>query len=86
MEATMTFEEMKRQFPDEWVLVGNPEKDESGVLVLSGIPVCHHPDKRELEVISRSLRKNYPRLRVVYTGVFPKTRFMTGFFGRVKQS
>lgn len=47
MEKKMTWEEMKKAFPDEWLLITEFETDESGHL-LSGIVERHSPEMEEI--------------------------------------
>ncbi|OGQ22867.1 MAG: hypothetical protein A3I05_01715 [Deltaproteobacteria bacterium RIFCSPLOWO2_02_FULL_44_10] len=43
----MTWEEMKQQFPDEWLLITDFDTDDSGHL-LSGVVVKHSASKKEI--------------------------------------
>lgn len=47
MEKRMTWEEMKKAYPDEWLLIINVERDKSGHMV-SGIIVRHSSEKAEV--------------------------------------
>ena len=47
MEQRMTWEEMKRTYPDEWLLVLDCEEDVSGQL-LSGVVARHSTDDQEV--------------------------------------
>lgn len=47
MGRRMTWEEMKREYPDEWLLLVDYETDESGH-VTSGIVERHSQDKEEV--------------------------------------
>ncbi len=67
-----SFEEIKGQYPDEWVLLGNPEIHNTEVL--SGIVLMHGKDKRELAYLGRDMVKNYESYALRYTGEFPKGR------------
>ena len=42
----LTINEIKEQFPEEWVLLGNPEIEETSVL--GGIVVSHSKNKKDL--------------------------------------
>ena len=46
MEQKMTWEEMKKAYPDEWIRVIDYEIDEKGRLK-SGIVLYHSPSKHE---------------------------------------
>ena len=72
----LPFEDIKKIYPSEWVLVGNPEFQNTKVV--SGIVVLHHKDKQQLAL---NARKNFAErqtefnaLTTVFTGVFPKNR------------
>ncbi len=43
-EKILTWDEIKNQYPDEWVVLGNTEFD--GMKILTGTVLSHHPDKR----------------------------------------
>lgn len=47
MEQKMTWTEMKKQYPDEWLLVVDYEVDKSGRLV-SGVVLRHSKSKDEV--------------------------------------
>lgn len=47
LNKKMTWEEMKEQYPDEWLLIIEFDSDESGRL-LSGIVARHSPEKDEV--------------------------------------
>jgi hypothetical protein len=47
MNKTYRYDEMKGLFPDEWVLVANPETDKD-LQVLSGEVLWHTKDRDEL--------------------------------------
>ena len=48
--APRSIEDIKSSYPDEWILLGNPEKDEYN-RTTSGVVLYHSPDKRELILI-----------------------------------
>jgi hypothetical protein len=47
MDEILTVEEMKARYPDEWVIIGDPETDEH-LHVLSGRVLCHSKDRDEV--------------------------------------
>ena len=53
MENAINISDLKLLYPDEWVLIGNPIMDDSKIDVLSGIPLFHSKDKREVCYIGR---------------------------------
>lgn len=68
----MSFEEIKAKYPDEWVLLGNPEIYNTEVF--SAIVLMHGKDKRELAYLGRDLVKKFETYALRYTGEFPKGR------------
>ena len=46
MGQLINISEIKNLYPDEWVLIGNPNMDESKLDVISGIPLYHSKDKK----------------------------------------
>ena len=77
--------EIKRLFPDEWVLIGNPEMDSAELNVLAGIPVLHSKDKKEVCYLGKSKTADYKTITVIYTGTFNAVRTMTGIFNSHKK-
>ena len=47
MNETCLYDEMKTRYPDEWVLVGDPQTDEN-LQVLGGKVLWHSNDRDEL--------------------------------------
>lgn len=64
----LTFEEMRRRHPDEWLLVRDCEINELMQLV-SGIVVAHHPQR---SIIHRQQLTMDGALAVVYSGEIAK--------------
>jgi len=84
MGKLLTINEMKRLFPNEWVLVGNPIMDSSKINVLSGIPIYHSKDQKEVCYIGRDKTSDFDKITLIYTGTIKPTRKITGIFNRVK--
>jgi hypothetical protein len=78
-------DEIKALFPDEWVLVGNPEMDKSELHVLSGIPILHSKDKKEVCYLGKNKTIDYQTFTLVYTGAFKTARTLTGIFNGSKK-
>lgn len=76
----LTIEEIKSQYPDQWVLVGNPVLKDFDTLeaiinkIVSGIVLIASKDKREIAYKAKELRKNVESVTCVYTGEMPKNR------------
>ena len=77
-------EEIKKLYPDEWVLLGNQEKGANGIDVVAGIPIYHSKDKREVAFRGKDMVTNYDRFTLIYTGQFVTRRKITSLFKQVK--
>jgi len=85
MGQLLNIKEIKALYPNEWVLLGNPTMDESKIDVLSGIPLFHSKDKKEVCYIGRDKTSNFNKITIIYTGNFKPTRKITGIFNRIKK-
>jgi hypothetical protein len=74
--------EIKRLYPDEWVLIGNPVMNETESDVLSGIPVLHSKDKKEIAYFGRTKSLDYQTVIVIYTGQFKPVKRIATVFSR----
>ena len=77
MEESISITAIKTLYPNEWVLIGNPEMDKSELHVLSGIPVLHSKDKKEVCYLGKSKTDGL--------GSFKSARAMTGIFNSTKK-
>jgi HEPN domain-containing protein len=68
-----SIEEIKSMYPDEWILIGDPEEDENGWDV-SGIVLYHGRDKMELAYRDKPLIKEYSRISSFFNRVTPRTK------------
>ena len=84
IEQAMTIDEMKSLYPNEWVLVGDPVLGESGVKIVSGIPVYHSADKKEVCYLGRDKTSQFTKIKLIYTGTIKHQRVITGIFNRVQ--
>ena len=86
MEKSVVITEIKNSYPDEWILLGNPEMDEQKQKILSGIVVYHSPDKREVCYLGRPLTKEYEKIALFYNRVTPREtkRVIASIFSPVK--
>ena len=85
MENEVNIAEIKNLYPNEWVLLGNPIMDESKLDVLSGIPLFHSKDKKEVCYIGRDKTASFDKITLIYTGTFRPTRKITGIFNRISR-
>ena len=76
----LSIEEIRQEFPDQWVLIGNPEVKNSEILepivyrILRGIVILANKDKRELSLRTQEARKGFESITCIWTGEFPKNR------------
>jgi uncharacterized pyridoxal phosphate-containing UPF0001 family protein len=64
----MTLQEMEREFESEWVLVGDPQTNES-LEVIQGTVLCHSRDRDE--AYRAAVRLRLKRSAIIYTGQMP---------------
>ena len=75
-----TYEEIKDQYPDEWILIGNLElKDPMLQTTISnnfksGVVLLHSKDRFEIARQSKIARKGYTNITLIYTGNIPHNR------------
>lgn len=76
----LTKEEIIQKFPDQWVLIGNPQLDNLDTLgsimskLVSGVVLLNGKDKREIAYRAKDVRQGYPGVTLVYTGEIPQNR------------
>ena len=80
MEQSLQLTELQQRYPDEWVLLGNPVMDASHLTVLSGIPIYHSKDKREVCYRGRDQTAGYEKITLIYTGTPRPVRKITSIF------
>jgi hypothetical protein len=86
MEATtvphevLSFEDIKQLYPDEWVLIGdpelrNPEINEAIVhKIVSGVVLLHSKDKREIGYKAKAVKNGFAHYTCVFIGEPPRNR------------
>ena len=79
MQPILTIEEIKAQYPDEWVLVANPILDETllGSIIkrmIKGVVLFHSKDKHEVAYKGKDLRVGYDKVTLIFTGEIRKKR------------
>ena len=62
----LTIAEIKAQYPDQWVLVGNPIIKDTKLL--NGIVLFHSKDKMEVCYLGKGLTKGYDKITLTFTG------------------
>ena len=70
--STLTFEEIKAKYRDEWVLLGDPEMD--GTKILSGTVLYHSKDKKEVCYIGRDKTSDYKTVTIAFAGEIKQQR------------
>jgi hypothetical protein len=76
----LNFEVIKKLYPNEWVLIGNPELREPEVemaivsQLIAGVLIFHSKDKREIAYKARELKRAFETTTCAYTGEIPKGR------------
>lgn len=61
-----TYNEAVNQYPNEWLLIGNPEYD--GASVVGGVVLFHSKDKREVCYIGKDKTAEFAKIALVYNG------------------
>lgn len=79
-KAFMSFEKVKELYPNEWVLLGNPEIKNTSVL--GGIVLYHSKDKKEVCYIGRDKISGYTSVTISFAGDLQKMR-KTGILRRI---
>lgn len=76
----LTKEQIISQFPNKWVLVGDPELDSPNKLgsimskLLGGFVLLVSEDRREIGYKAKDVRKGFKSVTCVYTGIIPQNR------------
>lgn len=76
----LTKEQIKQLYPNQWVLIGNPQLGNPRMLgsiiskLESGVVIYGSPDKREIAYKAKDLRKGFETYTCVFTGQIPKNR------------
>ncbi len=62
----MAFDKLKEMYPDEWVLLGNPEMENTSVL--GGTLLYHSKDKKEVCYIGRDKTVDFDTVTIAFAG------------------
>ena len=73
-EVPRSIEEIKKSYPDEWILLGNPVMNEREMAILSGVVLYHSPGKRELAYRDKPLLKIYDKTSLFFNRVTPREK------------
>ncbi len=80
MKQALTIEQIRANYPEQWVLVGNHDLGDPAVLssvvskLVSGIVLYSSKDKREIADKAQEFTQQVERFRCVHTGEMPKNR------------
>lgn len=66
------FDEVKRLYPNEWVLLGDPKMNNTAVL--GGIVLYHSKDKKEVCYIGRDKTADYSTVTIAFAGDLKQNR------------
>lgn len=72
MRKILSFKMIQNQYPDEWVLLGNPKSAKG--MVLGGIVLFHSTDKKEVCYLGKEKTVGFDRIRLVFTGKLATSR------------
>lgn len=68
----ISFDKIKQMYPDEWVLLGNPEM--KNTTVLGGVVLYHSKDKKEVCYIGRDKTEAFPKVTIAFAGDLNRNR------------
>lgn len=80
MNESLTIDQIRNAYPEQWVLVGNPDLGDSGKVgsvvskIQSGVVLYHSKDKREIAYKAKELTHSVERFACIFTGEVPKNR------------
>jgi hypothetical protein len=75
-----SFEEIKAQYPDEWILIGNLELKNPLLQTSisrnfkSGVVLLHGADRFDIARGAKEARVGYTNITLIYTGNIPQNR------------
>ena len=76
----LTIQQIKLQYPEQWVLIGNPVLTDPSILgsivskLIEGVVLLASKDKREIGYKAKDVKVGYDSLTCIYTGEFPRNR------------
>ncbi len=77
------WEDIKNQYPDEWVVIGNPIFD--GMKIIKGIVLAHHSDKRVASIEGGERREGFSKFTLSFTGQ-PKSNSHIGLLRTITKT
>jgi len=84
---TISIKDIKQNYPDEWILLGNPEMDKANQSVLSGVLLYHSRDKKEVGYLGKPMTANYKKTALFFNRATPrkKRNVMASLFYPINQ-
>ncbi len=76
----ISLDDLKKIYPDEWILLGNPEMENT--IILGGIVLYHSKDKKDVCYIGRDKTANYDSVTIAFAGDIKQQRKI-GIFQRL---
>ncbi|WP_299286517.1 hypothetical protein [uncultured Mucilaginibacter sp.] len=70
--AFVLMDELKVLYPDEWLLLGNPEM--RNTTILGGTLLYHSKDKKEVCYIGRDKTNDFSKVTIAYAGNLKQAR------------
>jgi CRISPR/Cas system CSM-associated protein Csm4 (group 5 of RAMP superfamily) len=83
MKQSTTINDIKRLYPDEWVLLGNPVIDRENQQIVSGVLLYHSPDKKEVCYLGKPLMNSYEKTALLFTKTFKQKHRTIGLLTRI---
>ena len=68
----LTFDKVKELYPNEWILLGNPEMKNTSVI--GGVVVYHSKDKKEVCYIGRDKTADFAKVTIAFAGDLNQNR------------
>jgi hypothetical protein len=65
-DSYIALDELKKLYPDEWVLLGNPKMQNTSVL--GGILLYHSKDKKEVCYVGRDKTTGFSTVTITFAG------------------
>jgi hypothetical protein len=72
--ATVSINDIRRNYPDEWILLGSPEIDEINQTILSGVVIYHSSDKRETVYLGKPMAVGHEKTALFFNRVTPRRK------------
>lgn len=85
LEQRLDIEDIKKLYPDEWVLLDNPKMNESEISPVSGVVLYHSADKKEVCYLGREKKSGYDTFTLIYTGKSKYSRAITSIVRKAGQ-